>query len=69
MVINKTDVETMKQVVIFMYTARCELNENNGRHEQCDEQSVARRSLSSLLPSRRRWSLRHQGSEGSHRSM
>jgi hypothetical protein len=28
-VINKTDPETMKQVVIFMYTAKCDLNESN----------------------------------------
>ncbi len=27
--IDKTDAETMKQVVIFMYTAKCELNESN----------------------------------------
>jgi hypothetical protein len=30
-VINKTDPETMKQVVIFMYTAKCDLNESNGK--------------------------------------
>ncbi|UJR09021.1 hypothetical protein I4U23_013270 [Adineta vaga] len=28
-VINKTDPEIMKQVVVFMYTAKCDLNEGN----------------------------------------
>ncbi len=30
-VINKTDPEIMKQIVIFMYTGKCELNEGNGK--------------------------------------
>ena len=30
-VINKTEPQIMKQVVIFMYTAKCELNETNGK--------------------------------------
>ncbi len=29
--IDKTDPEIMKQVVIFLYTAKCELNERNGK--------------------------------------
>ena len=29
--IRKTDPEIMKQVVIFMYTAKCHLNEGNGK--------------------------------------
>ncbi len=29
--INKTDPETMKQVIIFMYTAKCELSDSNGK--------------------------------------
>jgi hypothetical protein len=32
-VINKTDPEIMKQVVVFMYTAKCDLNEGNGKHK------------------------------------
>jgi len=30
--IEKTDPEVMKQVVIFLYTAKCELNERNGKN-------------------------------------
>ena len=30
-VIDKTDPEIMKQVVVFMYTGKCELNEGNGK--------------------------------------
>lgn len=30
-VINKTDPEIMKQVVVFLYTAKCDLNEGNGK--------------------------------------
>lgn len=30
-VINKTDPEIMKQIVVFMYTGKCELNESNGK--------------------------------------
>lgn len=29
--IDRTDAETMKHVVIFLYTGRCELNESNGK--------------------------------------
>lgn len=29
--INKTSPEIMKQVVIFMYTAKCDINEGNGK--------------------------------------
>jgi hypothetical protein len=30
--IDKTEPDIMKQVVIFMYTAKCELNEHNGTY-------------------------------------
>ncbi|CAF3667655.1 unnamed protein product [Rotaria sordida] len=30
--INKTDPETMKQVIVFLYTAKCDLNERNALH-------------------------------------
>ncbi len=29
--IDKTDPEIMKQVVIFLYTAKCQINERNGK--------------------------------------
>ena len=29
--IDKTDPETMKEVIIFMYTAKCDLDEHNGK--------------------------------------
>jgi hypothetical protein len=29
--IDKTDPETMKQVVVFMYAGKCDLNESNGK--------------------------------------
>lgn len=32
-VINRTEPEIMKQVVIFMYTAKCDLDESNGMIE------------------------------------
>lgn len=30
--IDKTDPEVMKQVVVFMYTGKCDLNEGNGKN-------------------------------------
>jgi hypothetical protein len=33
--IDKTDPEIMKQLVIFLYTAKCELNEQNGKFHFC----------------------------------
>jgi hypothetical protein len=58
-VINKTDPETMKQVVIFMYTAKCELNEGNayalldaaGRYDIKDLKVHTGRFLSSRIDS------------------
>lgn len=29
--IDKTDPEVMKEVIIFMYTAKCDLDEHNGK--------------------------------------
>jgi hypothetical protein len=31
-VIEKTEPEVMKEVIIFLYTAQCDLNEHNGNN-------------------------------------
>jgi hypothetical protein len=58
-VINKTDAETMKQVVVFMYTAKCDLSEGNsyalldaaGRYDIKDLKVHTGRFLSSRIDS------------------
>jgi hypothetical protein len=40
-VINKTEPEIMKQVVIFMYTAKCELNEGNGKFSKFQTNQIS----------------------------
>ena len=67
--IDKTDPEVMKEVIIFMYTAKCDLNEHNG--ESSTRFHLPRRA--SLFPSIRHprcfWSIRYQEFKSVHRSV